>query len=97
MENLKLGPALPERLRAKCLDLFIRKHQAFGVDEFDLGHTDSYVHRIELGEDKTPVFDKQFQLSEHALSFFVCVWVLDLGQSRDPWASEHPPNVAKDI
>ena len=68
LENLKVGPALPEHLKKQFNELIVRKHQAFGAHEFDLGHTDSYVHQIKL-TDHTPVFNKQFQLSEHAQRF----------------------------
>ena len=89
LDNLKLGPGLPARLIPRCKELFLRKHQAFGGNEFDLGHTDSYVHRIDLKPgNETPVFNKQFQLSEHALRFLrehikelVRVGVLENSQS----------------
>ena len=68
LENLKIGPALPKELHQRFTDLIVKKHQAFGAHEFDLGHTDSYVHKIEL-TDKTPSFNKQFQLTEHAQRF----------------------------
>ena len=68
LDNLKVGPALPDRLRQKFQDLVVRKHQAFGAHEFDLGNTDTYKHVITL-TDKTPVFNKQFQLTEHAQRF----------------------------
>ena len=89
LSNLKLGPGLPDRLLKRCQDLFIRKHQAFGANEYDLGHTDSYVHRIDLkAGNESPVFNKQFQLSEHARRFLqdhikelVRVGVLENSQS----------------
>ena len=68
LDNLKVGPSLPDHLKEKFNDLIVRKHQAFGAHEYDLGSTDSYVHKIEL-TDHIPVFNKQFQLSEHAQRF----------------------------
>ena len=89
LDNVKIGPALPKHLRQRFLDLIVKKHQAFSESEYDLGRTDSYVHKIELKDgDKTPIFNKQFTLSEHALRFLrehikelVRIGVLESSQS----------------
>ena len=88
MERLKIGPELPKERRAELEDLVMRYHQAFAANEFDLGKTDSYVHKIKL-KDPTPVFNKQFPLSEHARRFLrehikelVRIGVLENSQSE---------------
>ena len=88
MENLKIGPELPKERHNEFRDLILKYHQAFGGHEFDLGHTDSYVHHIELTDTK-PVFNKQFPLSEHAIRFLrehikemVRIGILESSQSQ---------------
>ena len=68
MKNIQIGPELPPERHKEFKDLVIKYHQAFGANEYDLGHTDSYVHKIKLTDPK-PVFNKQFPLSEHATRF----------------------------
>ena len=88
MERLKIGSELPKERRKELEDLVLKYHQAFAAHEFDLGKTDSYVHKIKL-TDPTPVFNKQFPLSEHARRFLrehikelVRIGVLESSQSE---------------
>ena len=88
MDNLKIGTELPPERHGEFRDLVLKYHQAFGANEFDLGKTDSYVHRIELTDDR-PVFNKQFPLTEHAIRFLkehikemVRIGILENSQSQ---------------
>ena len=88
LKNIQIGPELPLERHAEFKELVLKYHQAFGADEYNLGKTDSYVHKIRLTDPK-PVFNKQFPLSEHATRFLrehikelVRIGVLENSQSQ---------------
>ncbi len=59
--NVKLH--VPEQFQQKYLNLLLKHHEAISQDKFDLGRTDTLIHKIAL-ETTEPIYVKQFNIPD---------------------------------
>ena len=57
----KISLKCPPEYRKRYEDLFLKYHDIFSKDEYDLGWTDKVSHRIKLKHDQ-PIHTKQFRI-----------------------------------
>ncbi len=61
VQNTKLQ--VPEQYQQEYLKLLLQNHKAISQDKFDLGQTDTLMHKIALKTAK-PMYVKQFKIPD---------------------------------
>ncbi len=61
LENAKLQ--VPEQYQQQYLKLLLQHHEAISQDKFDLGRTDTLMHKIAL-RTAEPIYVKQFKIPD---------------------------------
>ena len=65
MQKIKIGPSASPADETRLRELVLKYHQAFGAHPFDLGRTQTHMHKIQLKDpNQAPVFQRQFRIPQ---------------------------------